>query len=134
MKNKAVGAIPLNKEKKVLLQLRDNKQDIVYPGHWGLLGGRIEKDENPFDALKREIKEEIGFDLQGAEFLGIFDDLKDNLCYVYIFPCNEKTTAITLLEGQKLGYFNFDEIMQLQLPEPLRQLFKDKKGEIFNSV
>ena len=43
-----------------LLQLRDFKSSIIFPGHWGAFGGAIEEGESPRDALDRELKEEIG--------------------------------------------------------------------------
>ena len=50
--------------KKYLLQLRDNKKNIFFPGYWGLFGGRIDKNELQFKAVKREIKEETNLKVQ----------------------------------------------------------------------
>ena len=30
-----------------LLQLRDDLESILYPGHWGLFGGHLDADEKP---------------------------------------------------------------------------------------
>ena len=51
-------ALIINKNNEVLLELRsdDNK--------YGYIGGMIEVDENIIDALKREIKEELGKDIK----------------------------------------------------------------------
>ena len=38
------------------MQLRDQKPNIFYPGHWGLFGGAIEENEDPTVALKRELR------------------------------------------------------------------------------
>jgi 8-oxo-dGTP pyrophosphatase MutT (NUDIX family) len=54
----AVAAIILV-EGKYLLQKRDPKPDIWYPGFWGLFGGGVEPDEAPLDALARELHEEL---------------------------------------------------------------------------
>jgi len=36
----------------------------TFPFIWAPPGGRLEKDENPFDGLKREIKEETNLDIE----------------------------------------------------------------------
>ena len=44
-----------------LLQLRDDIDTIIYPGHWGLFGGHVEAGEAPEQAVLRELEEEIGW-------------------------------------------------------------------------
>jgi len=39
-----------------LLQLRDDKPSVEFPGHWGLFGGTIENGESPCEAASRELK------------------------------------------------------------------------------
>ncbi len=56
-----------------LLQLRDAKPDIWYPDSWGLFGGGVEPGEDPLEALKRELREELELDIAGAEFFARFD-------------------------------------------------------------
>ena len=43
-----------------LLQKRDLKKGIFFPGHYGLFGGGIEKGESPAACLLRELHEELG--------------------------------------------------------------------------
>ena len=52
---------------RYLMQLRDPKPNIFYPGHWGLFGGGIEAGESEMDALVRELDEEIGLSVDPAE-------------------------------------------------------------------
>jgi 8-oxo-dGTP pyrophosphatase MutT (NUDIX family) len=47
-------------EGQYLLQLRDQKSGIFYPGHWGLFGGACDAGESPEQALRREMQEELG--------------------------------------------------------------------------
>lgn len=55
---KAAGALFLAKStRKYLFLLRD---DDTHSNTWGLVGGRVEKDEQVVDCLHREIREEIG--------------------------------------------------------------------------
>jgi len=59
----AVVAIIVVEETSYLMQLRDQKPNIFYPGHWGLFGGAIEENEDPTVALKRELEEELRLDI-----------------------------------------------------------------------
>ena len=52
-----------------LLQKRDDIKNIWYPSMLGLFGGKIENNENEFDALKREILEETNIILKKISFL-----------------------------------------------------------------
>ncbi len=51
-------------KKEVLIFLRDNTQEIPYPNMWDVLGGHVELDETPKECIIREMKEEIGLDLE----------------------------------------------------------------------
>ncbi|WP_369192597.1 NUDIX domain-containing protein [Streptomyces sp. R08] len=43
-----------------MLQLRDDKPDIAWPGYWPVLTGGVEADETPRTAVLGEIQEEAG--------------------------------------------------------------------------
>jgi 8-oxo-dGTP diphosphatase len=51
-----------------LMQLRDNRPDILYPGHWGLFGGHLEPSETRDMAIRRELQEEISYVPAQLEF------------------------------------------------------------------
>lgn len=56
----AVALIVVDNE-RYLMQLRDQKGGIFYPGHWGVFGGALEPGEAVDAALRREILEELGY-------------------------------------------------------------------------
>ena len=58
--HKVVVILPYVKN-KVLMQLRDLKSGISFPGQWGFFGGSITEGETPDDCAKRELFEEIGY-------------------------------------------------------------------------
>jgi 8-oxo-dGTP pyrophosphatase MutT (NUDIX family) len=62
--NDAAAAIILVESDGYLLQLRDMRPDIWYPGHWGLFGGGIDPGEEPLQALARELREELELELK----------------------------------------------------------------------
>ena len=57
----SVALAMLHRDGRWLLQLRDDIDSIIYPGHWGLFGGHVEPGESSADAVQRELKEEISW-------------------------------------------------------------------------
>ena len=55
----------------LVLQLRDNIPSIETPGMWSLFGGMIEKNEDPQEAMLREIEEELCIKVKDIFFCGI---------------------------------------------------------------
>ena len=49
------------KDKNLLLVVKRNENDNLYPGAWEFPGGHLEVGETIKDGLKRELEEEIGF-------------------------------------------------------------------------
>jgi 8-oxo-dGTP pyrophosphatase MutT (NUDIX family) len=73
--NDAVAAIIRIDADGYLMQLRDSRPDIWYPGHWGLFGGGVEPGEDPIEALKRELYEELELEFRSedAQFFARID-------------------------------------------------------------
>ncbi len=42
---------------------------------WGFLGGHIRVGEKVVDALKREVKEETGYEIDVGQLLGVYDNI-----------------------------------------------------------
>lgn len=59
---KVVAAIIENENQEVLCALRSHNMSI--PNHWEFPGGKVEANESLFDAIEREIKEELGCMIQ----------------------------------------------------------------------
>ena len=63
---KVVGAIIINNENKILCTLRNKNKSLG--NMWEFPGGKIELEETPEEALKRELKEELEINIQIQEF------------------------------------------------------------------
>jgi 8-oxo-dGTP pyrophosphatase MutT (NUDIX family) len=56
----SAGVILVDQQGRILLQLRDDRPDIMFPGHWGITGGAGHKGESPQETASREVLEETG--------------------------------------------------------------------------
>src|SRR4051794_6438868 len=68
----AVALIVVGDQHHYLMQLRDQKPGIFYPGHWGLFGGATDPGETQERALLRELKEELNLDLEEIRYFTEF--------------------------------------------------------------
>ncbi len=68
----------MNNDNEILLQKR-NKNLRIYPGMWGNTGGAVKMGENSLEAIKREVKEELGLKIKSEKmtFIASFKRNKD---------------------------------------------------------
>ncbi|MBD3215278.1 MAG: NUDIX domain-containing protein [Candidatus Lokiarchaeota archaeon] len=102
MKNEhSVAAIVYNKDEYLLLKYE--------MGHWGLVKGNVENDENEKQTIIRELEEETG--INDAQ---IIEGFRENYEYYYKFKGNliHKTVNCLLIESNekdvKLSYEHTD--------------------------
>ena len=67
MNIKVVAAL-IEKDGKYLIAKRATGDDSVY-GKWEFPGGKVEVNEDEFNAIEREIKEEFELEVKACEFL-----------------------------------------------------------------
>ncbi|BAY61221.1 NUDIX hydrolase [Calothrix brevissima NIES-22] len=94
-----------------LMQLRDNIPTILYPGYWALFGGHIESGETPDVAVKREILEEIGYDLPEFTPFACYWDEKI-IRHVFHAPLLVGLEQLVLNEGWDMGLLTSKDIHQ----------------------
>ena len=131
MKTIEVALIILeNEEQEILFLLRDKDKDIPFPDHWDLIGGHVEEGESAEEALRREVKEEIGYDLKEFSFFKEYDvkkgDVFHNVKYVYEGKIIKLLDELQLgNEGQKLQFFSYGEIPELKLANVIKGILVD---------
>jgi 8-oxo-dGTP pyrophosphatase MutT (NUDIX family) len=115
----AAAAIIVTPDRKFLLQHRDEKPGIWFPGSWGLFGGAIDEGETPGQALLRELAEEIGLvPSEITYFTQIAWDyarwgLGIKLRYTFEVPISfEQMPGLLLREGQGMCFFSADEVLR----------------------
>ena len=77
----------LIKDGKILLQRRNNPNKHGF-GMLGMPAGHLEENENVYDALKREMKEELDIDIINSEIVQVMNLNGDTDVYdAYFFTC-----------------------------------------------
>jgi len=127
---KKIAAIILENDRgELLFYLRDNKPGIPFPRHWDLFGGHVEEGETPEEALVREVKEEINYDLKDFTFFKKYEcsegDAYPNIKYIFSGRINLQVDEITLLEGEKAGYFTEEEVSGIKFANILKMIVMD---------
>ncbi len=100
-----------------LLQKRDSKKNIWYPSMIGLFGGKIEKKENEFQAIKREILEETNILINKFYFLNSIQLKNKNNYYTrYIFysKISKLPKNFKISEGQGFLLVNKKKLISLK--------------------
>lgn len=124
---KSVCILFENSEGKILLLLRDNKPSIPYPNKWDILGGIVEVDESPEEAIVREMKEELELDLKDFQIFQIFH-WPEKIETVFYKKIDLNTAVTPLHEGQKIQWFSKKELLSMNLAfhdnEIIREFFK----------
>jgi ADP-ribose pyrophosphatase YjhB (NUDIX family) len=69
----AVAALLVLDDGRYVMQLRDALPHIFYPSHWGCFGGAVSPAETPLEALRREVKEELEYEIGAAVEFTRFD-------------------------------------------------------------
>lgn len=136
MKPKGSSLIFVNDLEQVLLFLRDDNPDIPYPNMWDLPGGHVEIGETPRECICREMKEEMGLDIDGIEPFSVVQ-FEDRTEYVFWKRMNLAINRIRLTEGQRLRWFSRDEVERTPLAygfNPiLAAFFSDVSRDPFSS-
>ena len=110
------AGILINKEGRYLLGQRPEGKP--YAGYWEVPGGKVEKGETVFQALQRELQEELGIDIHASEELTVLEhDYPHAYVRLYVSIIRNWSGTPKGCEGQELSW----ELIAAESPsvEPL---------------
>lgn len=111
-----VQVILLNPAGEVLLQLRDDDPDIPYPGTWCLPGGHLEPAERPVDCAVRELREEMGLQLDVAQLRHVRSQQRSyGYEHTWWAAVDLDPAAVELTEGQAVRFFSPAQVAAMRL-------------------
>lgn len=123
-----VGGIVV-KDGRLLLTQRRANQDSAFS--WECPGGKVEGNESNHDALRRELREELGIAVDGipetAVWSGSWPPTVDRgrEIFLLLYMVRSYRGEPRPLEGQGMGWFTLEEADRLTLNGGLRKGFGD---------
>lgn len=109
------AAVILDQQQQVFLAKRP--QEVHQGGKWEFPGGKLEVGESAYQALKRELQEEIGIDINTAqEFLEISHQYSDKSVVLTVFIVSDYQGQPWGREGQQTIWRKADELAALDFP------------------
>src|SRR5881227_910807 len=109
---------------RVLLGKRTST--VRFAGMWDAFGGHLVPCEEPSTALARELKEELGIEVVGPRFLGIYEDVDPTSRdlfrhYLFLVTRWEGEPRIANEEHSETRWFTPDEAMALNVAPSLKE-------------
>lgn len=93
-----VGAI-IVKDGRILAVKRGENKNKATAYKYEFAGGKIERDETPRQALKRELLEEMNYDIEvGGEFMAVTYEYDDVFVNLHTYLCKPLSDTYTLKE------------------------------------
>jgi 8-oxo-dGTP diphosphatase len=120
----SVGVIITNSDEKILLL-----EHFLRPGSgWGIPGGFIEHGEQPEQAVRRELREETGIELENIRMLRV-RTLSRHIEFLFRAESNDKA-EVKSREISSLDWFEVDKMPAEMSPIQKSVVEKVLRGEI----
>jgi len=129
VRNSTVDLVAINKEGKLVMHKRNKNPQR---GWWALLAGYVGWNETLEEAIKREVKEEVGLKVGNLKFLKVYSnpdrdlDGRQNIAHVFVGEVTGEL-KIDAVEVREIKAFDWDD-----LPEKIafdhRKMIEDYIG------
>ena len=134
-KSKLIVDLLLQKENEILLSLRQNTGH--HDGEYDLPGGHIEANEDIFEAMIREAKEEIGIDINREDLgiIHIYHIFKKD-CLKFVFRTLKYKNKVRNCEEnvcKELKWFDINNLPNNIISGIEKEIENIKKGIYFDS-
>ncbi|MDA2437866.1 (deoxy)nucleoside triphosphate pyrophosphohydrolase [Bacillus cereus] len=108
-----VGAVILNSKNEVLCALRSPTMSL--PDCWEFPGGKINKGEDPRDAIVREIKEELGCTIiVGREVEAVVHEYENIIVHLVTYKVRIKSGTPKALEHSEVRWVSINNLKDLK--------------------
>jgi 8-oxo-dGTP diphosphatase len=126
---RGAGIILIANDGRILLQYR-NKDNKWNRDSWSEFGGQIEKDETPEEAIRRELREELGIELTDLKFFKKYKlQRKRGIYEQFVFTASLNYPLGSLKkqqkEGKDLALFDYKKIKNLKMADYTKEILED---------
>lgn len=136
-----VSVFILNSNKEILLQKRSMTKKFN-PGKWGLCAGHVSYDETLEDAALREIKEEIGLDIDLGDLNPIGDklvllyDKGAHITYHYYIKVDKSSDEFIIQKEElsEVKWFLIDDVLKMIKSKDNSITLKENRVDLLESL
>ena len=109
----------IRNQDKILMLHRIKEENDFNKGKWLGVGGHVELGESPHEAVRREILEESGLEINEVFFQGIitFDYEGKDTDYIFVFRAKTEEVQIKLTSEGVLKWIEAEQVMNLNIWE-----------------
>ncbi len=112
-----VAAALTNQDGEILLQKRPEGRQMA--GLWEFPGGKVDAGESPESALVRELKEELGIDVDPENlvpFIFASEPLEERNLLLLLYRCHHWRGEPEALDATEIRWLRPSEMHHLQMP------------------
>jgi 8-oxo-dGTP diphosphatase len=111
-----------SEDRNRVVLLRKNRPEFL-AGKWNGVGGKLEEDEAPVDAIRREFLEEAGVDVSGWEFFLSFE-VNDNgqMSLIHVFFAFGDVTRTYTRTDEPVNHFAVGDLSNIRTMSTIQWL------------